>query len=717
MAPTQCLRAVYLLWVVFFILLCYKVSNLIQNLVFNFMKRNNIISGIFVFCLVFLVSSQTSAAVASIGNKMKGRILLQVQDHGEAWYIGLNGMKYYMGRPEDAFELMRSLGVGVTNQDLKKIEIAYSGFGGVDSDGDGLSNAIETAIGTNINNKDSDGDGYSDKEELTGKYNPTGTGRLGFDVAFAKKQAGKILLQVESRGEAWYISPLDNKRYFLGRPGDAFSVMRYLGVGASTNDIYRIPTDEVYQKKYEERLKNKVNKPSTPAVTPVVVNPVPVVVTPIEVSSALFNEKYQKKNSQVYYGDKQVAGADPLSLIALSLDYAKDKNYAYYHETRMPDADARTITPISADYANDKDFIYYHEQLIAGLDKPSFKIFNASYSRDKNFVYVAGRRDTSLDAATFQILNDFYAHDKNGFYFLNANQTVKISSLTAAESLTTMEHGFAKSANSVYYFGQKVEWAHPSSFVVLNKTYAYDSQSFFALGKKISKADFATFKVLDERIAKDAYRIYERGEVLYGYDAPSFVYYTADIMKDGRNVYILGKAINSADAKTFKYLGDNYSLDAFHAYYIDKVLSVNVASFEVLGHFFARDANSAFAYGDRIVGADAGSFRALNGVYSKDKNNVYVGAGRIDKADTDSFQILENELYGKDKSYVYFRGNIIYGADSASFKLLSDGYALDKNNAYYWEAKIENADPITFTVQKDGYAQDKNRKYFRGQGL
>ena len=32
------------------------------------------------------------------------------------------------------------------------------------------------------------------------------------DINFQKKHAGKIFLQVQSKGEAWYINPIDLKR-------------------------------------------------------------------------------------------------------------------------------------------------------------------------------------------------------------------------------------------------------------------------------------------------------------------------------------------------------------------------------------------------------------------------------------------------------------------------------------------------------------------------
>lgn len=52
---------------------------------------------------------------------------------------------------------------------------------------------------------------------------------------------GKILLDVEQNGEAYYIYPKDKKAYYLGRPADAFKVMRDLGLGITNSDLSKIP--------------------------------------------------------------------------------------------------------------------------------------------------------------------------------------------------------------------------------------------------------------------------------------------------------------------------------------------------------------------------------------------------------------------------------------------------------------------------------------------
>lgn len=175
---------------------------------------------------------------SSLYNQLKGKIVLTVESRGEAYYIDpVSQKRYYLGRPADAFSVMRQQGIGITNADLNKISIGMSSLSGPDTDGDTLSDIFEDAVGTDKNTKDSDSDGHDDNIEIETGYNPNGSGVFSTNESFAKKQAGKILLQVENNGEAWYISPQDNKRYFLGRPADAFSVMRELGLGISNTDF------------------------------------------------------------------------------------------------------------------------------------------------------------------------------------------------------------------------------------------------------------------------------------------------------------------------------------------------------------------------------------------------------------------------------------------------------------------------------------------------
>jgi len=152
------------------------------------MKLNNFIKIALLFA--FFLAGQAGLAQIDLAKKLSGRILLQVESLGQAWYINPSDSKrYYLGRPTDAFNLMRQLGIGITNQDLSKLPV---------------------------------------KED-----NQT-------DTTFARNNAGKIFLQVQSKGECWYVNPVDLKRYYLGRPIDAFNLMRQMSLGIKEADINNI---------------------------------------------------------------------------------------------------------------------------------------------------------------------------------------------------------------------------------------------------------------------------------------------------------------------------------------------------------------------------------------------------------------------------------------------------------------------------------------------
>ncbi|MEK9152168.1 MAG: C25 family cysteine peptidase, partial [Patescibacteria group bacterium] len=115
----------------------------------------------------------------------KGKIFLQVESRGEAFYVYPDDKKrYYLGRPADAFAVMRQLGLGVRHDFMLQ------------------------------------------------------------STVFPTHVVGKILIDVDDRGKAYYISPSDRQAYYLGRPADAFRVMRSQGLGITNGALARIPLAE-----------------------------------------------------------------------------------------------------------------------------------------------------------------------------------------------------------------------------------------------------------------------------------------------------------------------------------------------------------------------------------------------------------------------------------------------------------------------------------------
>lgn len=126
------------------------------------------------------------------------------------------------------YNLILELGTGISSSDLSKIAVADANLNsGPDADQDGLSDEVEAALGTKADNADTDGDTFKDKDEVLGGFDPLApNGRMPIDQKYANQQKGRIVIQIEGNKEAWYVSPSDGKRYFLGKPADGYKAMR-----------------------------------------------------------------------------------------------------------------------------------------------------------------------------------------------------------------------------------------------------------------------------------------------------------------------------------------------------------------------------------------------------------------------------------------------------------------------------------------------------------
>jgi hypothetical protein len=201
-----------------------------------------------ILALAFVLSTTTVATAAELKDRLKGYILLQVEANGEAWYVNPNdGYRYYMKDGTVAYQMMREFGLGITNANLKKIPVGIDfrfndSNPQTDQDGDGLSDKLEEALGTPVNNNNADQDEHDDGREVLHGYDPfsKSTTKLPVDSALVNQLRGKILIQVEGKGEAWYVNPVDGKRYFLGSPELAYQVMRYLSLGVTNKDLMTI---------------------------------------------------------------------------------------------------------------------------------------------------------------------------------------------------------------------------------------------------------------------------------------------------------------------------------------------------------------------------------------------------------------------------------------------------------------------------------------------
>lgn len=126
-------------------------------------------------------TAPSTTTPSSLLSRVRGHILLQVQQHGEAWYVDpLTSARYYMKDGPTAYEMMRTFGLGVTEANYAKI-----------------------AAG---------------------------------NAELKSRLKGRIVLRVQLHGEAYYLHPDGSVHYLKDGPA-AYEVMRAHSLGITDADL------------------------------------------------------------------------------------------------------------------------------------------------------------------------------------------------------------------------------------------------------------------------------------------------------------------------------------------------------------------------------------------------------------------------------------------------------------------------------------------------
>jgi hypothetical protein len=220
---------------------------------------------LFIFALFFSIPSTVFASNlfnSSLSYELRGYFLIQVDNHGQSWYVDLNnGLRYKLVKDSSAWQLVHDFGLGISHSNLEKIPVAVNErLIKNDSDQDGLDDSLEKAIGTDPFKSDSDGDLYSDDLEILKHFNPLGSGRLSIDSKLSSKLAGQILLDVERNGEAWYVSPKDNLRYYISDYQDLFQMISIVGYGINSTSLNYIADSASIENISDKSIKVDIGK-------------------------------------------------------------------------------------------------------------------------------------------------------------------------------------------------------------------------------------------------------------------------------------------------------------------------------------------------------------------------------------------------------------------------------------------------------------------------
>lgn len=208
--------------------------------------------------------------------------------------------------------------------------------------------------------------------------------------------------------------------------------------------------------------------------------------------------------------------------------------------------------------------------------------------------------------------------------------------------------------------------------------------------------------------------------------------------RDKKVAFWHGEIIPDSDVATFEVIGRQFAKDAEHFYFRNQVIpGVDVGSVKLFSpdEVFFKDQYGVYflTYQDnfsnpRIIPADKDSFVRLAGYYSRDRQNIYYEDQILTGADLGTFEVFppHDDHFAKDKHHVYKYGVKLAKPDAATFELISQSYSKDKNHVYHNQdftpgtGVIEGADPGTFVFLEGKYkkvgkqhydAEDKHHYY------
>ncbi len=146
--------------------------------------------------LTTTASAPTTATPSNLVSRLKGYILLQVENNGEAWYVNpVNSFRYFLKDGDTAYNVMRNMGLGISNANLEKLKA---------------------------------------KEKT-----------------LIDRLKGRIVLQVEKNGEAFYVNPQTGVLSYLKNGLEAYNVMRNLSLGIKNDDLNKISSADVEEYNHE----------------------------------------------------------------------------------------------------------------------------------------------------------------------------------------------------------------------------------------------------------------------------------------------------------------------------------------------------------------------------------------------------------------------------------------------------------------------------------
>ncbi|NSY98996.1 hypothetical protein G6M12_24130 [Agrobacterium tumefaciens] len=397
-------------------------------------------------------------------------------------------------------------------------------------------------------------------------------------------------------------------------------------------------------------------------------------------------------------------GADPDSFTVLNQRYGVDKAAGYYiTNLRLPTEEPGTFGIVS----------YYY----GSGQKPGIRIEESHYAKDSRKVYAYGVAIEGADAASFHSIGDegrYFADRKHVYWEKSLIPDADRESFVCASEAGQYR---AYDSERPYYAGQPQSvsaefesWsgyfeAHPeitdswwhrekarreASPAVVDEPvpvggpYYSDGSRILVRAQRPQDSEWVSLDHFDHNSFRHIVDV-------FGQDRHGLRYFSPGLEHYGH------EPVKGADAASFEKLDGPWFKDKQQAYYIDSeapmpelaVVKADMASFEVLGDAYARDAKGLIVEGVRKRGIDnpdgvealGRSFARMGGILLY-RGKPVTRPGKVDPA---TARGVHDQLLIDAKGEMLFGGSyrkMIPGIDTATFNFLNRVFAVDRRHLY-----------------------------------
>ncbi|UXT50607.1 hypothetical protein FY136_14890 [Agrobacterium tumefaciens] len=397
-------------------------------------------------------------------------------------------------------------------------------------------------------------------------------------------------------------------------------------------------------------------------------------------------------------------GADPDSFTVLNQRYGADRAAGYYiTNLRLPTEEPGTFGIVGyyygrgqkpgihieeSHYAKDSRKVYAYGVAIEGADAASFHSIGdeGRYFADSKHIYWQKSPVPDADRESFVCASEagqYRAYDKERPYYAGQPQSVSAE----FEPWSDYFEAHPEITDSWWHREQARRTASPAVVnepVPVGGPYYSDGSRILVRPQRPQDSEWVSLDHFDH----DSFRhIID----VFGRDRHGLRYFSPGLERYGH------EPVKGADAASFEKLDGPWFKDKRQAYYIDSdapmpelaVVKADMASFEVLGDAYARDAKGLIVEGVRKRGIDnPAAVEALGRSFAR-MGDILLYRGkpvtRPGKVDPATARGVHDQLLIDAKGEMLFGGSyrkMIPGIDPATFNFLNRVFAVDMRHLY-----------------------------------